>query len=92
MEKKRVMVRIEGLVQGVFFRGATRNAAVKEGVLGWVRNLPDGRVLAVFEGDAEAVDRMISWCRKGSSASRVDRVEVLEEDFNNEFDRFNIRH
>lgn len=91
MGKKRVHVWIEGRVQGVFFRAFTRDAALGMGVNGWVRNLRDGRVEAVFEGDEEAVDRMIAWCRQeGSPHSRVDHVEVREEEFQGEFSRFEI--
>jgi acylphosphatase len=79
MSNKRTHVWITGRVQGVFFRAYTRDAAQKEGVAGWVRNLPDGRVEAVFEGDSAKVDRMVAWCREGSPLSRVDHLEVKEE-------------
>jgi acylphosphatase len=92
MEKKRVAVRIEGLVQGVCFRASTKEAALGEGVRGWVKNLPDGRVQALFEGYADAVDRMVLWCNKGNSYSRVKRVEVLEEEYRGDFSRFEIRY
>jgi len=92
MEKKRVHVWIKGRVQGVFFRAYTRDAAVREEVTGWVRNIPDGRVEAVFEGDAERVDRMVVWCHKGSPLSRVDHVESQEEPYRSDFDRFEITH
>lgn len=91
MGKKRVRVWIEGRVQGVSFRYYTRDAAHREGVCGWVRNLADGRVEAVFEGDAESVDRMVSWCRIGSPGSRVDRVTVEEETPQEEPGGFRIR-
>lgn len=89
--KKRVHVWIDGRVQGVFFRAYMRDMANKEGVFGWVRNLPDGRVEAVFEGEADAVDRMIAWCHRGSPLSRVDDVIVQEEIFQDEFSSFIIR-
>lgn len=91
MRKKRVHVWIDGRVQGVFFRAYMRDAAVKEGVTGWVKNLPDGRVEAVMEGDTEAVDKMVAWCHKGSPLSRVDDVVVEEELFKDEFSDFIIR-
>lgn len=90
MEKKRVRVLIKGRVQGVFFRAYTRDAATLEGLAGWVRNLPDGRVEAVFEGDAESVERMVAWCRQGSPLSRVERVEVHEEVYEGTHHRFEI--
>lgn len=92
MANKRVRVRITGRVQGVFFRAYTRDAAIGESVSGWVMNLPDGRVEAVFEGEENAVDRMIQWCHNGSPMSRVDRVDVIEEHFQNEFNRFEVRY
>ena len=92
MAKRRVRVWITGRVQGVFFRAYTRDAAQQAGVSGWVRNLRDGRVEAVFEGDAEQVSKMVAWCREGSPVSRVDDVEVREEDFTGEFNTFTITH
>jgi len=91
MEKKRVHVWISGRVQGVFYRAYTQDAARTHGVNGWVRNLPDGRVEAVFEGDARAVDAMVQWCHRGSPMSRVDRVEVQEEPYQGEFSDFGVR-
>ncbi|MFZ0927908.1 MAG: acylphosphatase [Syntrophobacteraceae bacterium] len=93
MKKHRAHVWITGRVQGVFFRAYTRDAAHRIGVTGWVRNLPDGRVEAVLEGEADKVEKMIEWCREGSPMSRVDRVEVLEEVYTGDFDRLEIaRH
>ena len=92
MKKRRAHVWITGRVQGVFFRAYTRDAAQLIGVAGWVRNLPDGRVEAVFEGEADKVEKMMEWCREGSPMSRVDRVEVLEEVYTGDFDRFVITH
>ncbi|NPA48570.1 MAG: acylphosphatase [Thermodesulfobacteria bacterium] len=92
MGKKRVHVYISGLVQGVWFRAHTKEEADRLGVKGWVRNLPDGRVEAVFEGDEEAVDEMVRWCHKGSPQSRVEKVEVIEEPYQGEFEDFRIRY
>ncbi len=92
MKKRRVQVRITGRVQGVFFRAYTRDAAEQIGVAGWVRNLPDGSVEAIFEGDAIKIDAMIEWCHEGSPLGRVERVEVLEEVYAGDFDRFTISH
>jgi acylphosphatase len=76
----RVHVWIAGRVQGVAFRAYTIDEAKLRGVAGWVRNLPDGRVEAVFEGDKAAVEAMIAWCRKGPPAARVSSVEVEWEE------------
>lgn len=69
---------VRGHVQGVFFRDSCRREAAREGVAGWVRNQPDGSVAAHFEGSAQAVERLVSWCRQGPPRARVDRVEVHE--------------
>ncbi|MFJ5886198.1 acylphosphatase [Kitasatospora cineracea] len=77
MIRRRVLV--SGTVQGVFFRDSCRRAAAEAGVTGWVRNLPDGRVEAVFEGDPAPVERMVAWTGHGPSRAVVERVEVVEE-------------
>ncbi len=92
MKKRRAHVWITGRVQGVFFRAYTRDAAQLIGVTGWVRNLPDGRVEAVFEGEADKVERMIEWCYEGSPLGRVHRVEVLDEVYTGDFDRLMVTH
>jgi acylphosphatase len=66
-------------VQGVFFRDDCRREANAAGVSGWVSNRIDGRVEAVFEGEPEAVDRLVSWCRSGPPAARVSGIEVESE-------------
>jgi acylphosphatase len=92
MKKRRVRVRISGRVQGVFYRAYTHEAAQLIGVTGWVRNLIDGRVEAVFEGKAENVGKMIEWCYDGSPMSRVDHIEVFEEVYSGEFTELEITH
>jgi acylphosphatase len=82
---------VSGKVQGVYFRDTTRNRAAEHGVDGWVRNLPDGRVEAVFEGDEAAVDAMIEFCHEGSPAARVDGVEVEDADDRGPFEGFEVR-
>jgi acylphosphatase len=66
-------------VQNVWFRDACRREAVTRGVEGWVRNLADGRVEAVFEGPTEAVDAVLAWCYDGPPRAQVARVEVFDE-------------
>jgi acylphosphatase len=76
----RVRVFVRGRVQGVWFRELCREQAVALGAAGWVRNLADGRVEAVFEGPDAAVTRMVAWCHDGPSRARVDGVEVQHEE------------
>ena len=75
----RYRVLVSGRVQGVFFRDTCRRVAEEHGVAGWVRNLPDGRVEAVFEGLPEAVDALVAWCHEGPPRARVRSVERLDE-------------
>jgi acylphosphatase len=75
----RYRVLISGRVQGVFFRDTCRRLAMEHGVSGWVRNLPDGRVEAVFEGPAEDVRRLVEWTRHGPRLAMVDHVAVEAE-------------
>jgi acylphosphatase len=86
--KVRTNVKISGMVQGVFFRAYTRDKAVSLGVTGWVRNLHDGRVEGLFEGDEPAVSQLIAWCRKGPPSARVTDVEVEWSEYSGEFDAF----
>lgn len=76
--RRRVVV--HGQVQGVFFRDSTRREAHSAGLAGWVRNCPDGTVEAVFEGDADAVERLVRWMHEGPRGADVERVEVAEEE------------
>ena len=64
----------------MFYRDTCRRRAEEEGVSGWVRNLPDGRVEAVFEGEEGAVDRLIKWCHEGTDWAAIESVEVFGED------------
>jgi acylphosphatase len=84
-------VTVSGKVQGVGFRWAVEDEARDLGVTGWVRNLPDGRVEAVFEGDRESVERMVEFCRRGPAAARVDDLQATREEHSGEFDGFSIR-
>ncbi len=90
--QRRVRIRISGRVQGVFFRAYTQEEALKLGLAGWVRNLPDGSVEAMVEGDAARVERMIAWCNSGSPQSAVSHVQVQEEQPSGEFTDFTIRY
>ena len=76
MGRTRAHVFVSGRVQGVYFRATTRDEAREAGVDGWVRNLADGRVEAVFEGPEDAVGSVVAFCREGSPAAQVEDVEV----------------
>ena len=76
--RRRVIV--DGRVQGVFFRDTCARLARQAGVAGWVHNRDDGRVEAVFEGEPDAVERLVDWCREGPRGAHVDAVEVTDEE------------
>jgi acylphosphatase len=90
MDNIRVRLFIGGRVQGVWFRDSTRHEALRLGVTGWARNVPDGRVEVLAEGPAEKVRSLIDWCHLGPPLARVDRVEESLEEWNGEFKSFNI--
>ena len=78
-DRVRAHVWVSGRVQGVYFRAYAEDEAAFRKIDGWIRNAPDGRVEAVFEGDRPAVDAMITWCHRGSPASQVTDVKVSSE-------------
>ncbi|WP_201304914.1 acylphosphatase [Streptomyces sp. GS7] len=78
MVRKHVIV--SGRVQGVFFRDTCRQTALEYGVSGWVRNLPDGNVEAVFEGDEDRVAQLVDWAHQGPPSAAVAKVEVRDEE------------
>jgi acylphosphatase len=88
----RAHVTIEGRVQGVFFRASTRDEARKLGVRGWVRNLPNGDVEALFEGDKASVTQMLAWCYKGSPYAVVHKVNVTYEPYVGDQESFLVTH
>ncbi|MFB6266098.1 MAG: acylphosphatase [Halodesulfurarchaeum sp.] len=79
-DRVRAHVFVSGKVQGVFYRANTREQAQERGIDGWVRNLDDGRVEAVFEGPESDVEKMVEWCHEGSPAARVEDVAVEYEE------------
>jgi acylphosphatase len=79
-ETVRRRVVAHGRVQGVFFRDTARREAEGRGVAGWARNRPDGAFEAVFEGEPQAVARMVSFCERGPRGAEVDRVETSDEE------------
>ncbi len=90
MTKTRAHIYVTGKVQGVFFRQNTKRQAQSREVCGWVSNLPDGRVEAVFEGEEESVKKVVDYCRHGPSFAKVENVEVAYEDYKGEFSNFSI--
>jgi len=90
MEKQRVHIFISGKVQGVFFRQALKVIAKKNNVVGWVRNLPDKRVETILEGDSKSVNLVVEWAKIGPANSRVDDIQISNEEFRNEFSMFEV--
>ena len=88
----RTHVIFHGRVQGVWFRASTRDIATKERVRGWVRNLPDGSVEAIFEGSEEAVAKVLTECRNMPPPAKVDSVDVERSESSDEFSGFVIRY
>ena len=78
MIRRRVVV--HGHVQGVFFRDSAQRLARRSGIRGWIENRGDGSVEAVFEGEADAVERLVDFCRRGPRGAQVESVDVSEED------------
>ncbi len=92
MDRARAHLFIEGRVQGVFYRAFTRTLATRFGLNGWVRNLYDGRVEAVFEGNRELIEQAILECKKGPPGSYVQDVDVTFEVYSGEQKGFEIRY
>ena len=90
MSKQRIRIFVTGKVQGVFFRQALKVMAIKNDVYGWVRNLKDGRVEAILEGEDEKVSRLIEWSHGGPANARVEDVEIINEDYVGEFTKFEV--
>ena len=88
---ERAYVRISGRVQGVFFRDATRQKAEDLTLAGWVQNLPDGRVEAVFEGHPDRVKEMLRWCEEGPRQASVENVDTDIEDAAGDLSGFEVR-
>ena len=89
---KRIHVYISGKVQGVFFRAETHRAAMGFKLTGWVRNMDDGRVEAVLEGEDSDVEKMIEWCKTGPPSARVENITTSEEQYTGSFHDFSIKH
>ena len=90
--KAKAHLYISGRVQGVYYRGFTLEVAESLGLKGWVRNLPDRRVEAVFEGDRDLIEKAILTCKQGPTASRVTDIDIEWEDRLEDFKEFDIRY
>ncbi len=90
MSKQCVRIFVTGKVQGVFFRQTLKVMAKKNDVFGWVKNLKDGRVEAVLEGEGEKINRLIEWAHGGPANARVEDVEIRNENFTKEFSKFDV--
>lgn len=90
-DKERAHVYISGDVQGVAFRDSTRQKAEELDLNGWVKNMPDGRVEALFEGPANAVQEMLDWCKEGPSQATVEDVDAEHESSEEDPEGFEVR-
>ena len=90
MAKQRIHLFIKGKVQGVFFRQTTKVTAEKKNVTGWVKNLHDGRVEAILEGNDVEVSEVVEWCHAGPVNAVVDDVKIVTELYKGEFSKFDI--
>ena len=89
--QERAHVYVSGDVQGVFYRDSTRQKARQLGLSGWVKNLPDGRVEALFEGPSEKIREMVRWCEQGPPHAAVENVDVEFDSARQDFSRFEVR-
>ena len=90
--KTNVHVKISGRVQGVWFRANTKQKAEQLGVVGWVKNTPDGCVEAIFEGEEKLVKEMLEWCNHGPPLAKIDNVEIKNQNPTDAFDEFSIKY
>jgi len=92
MVQKQIHIFVTGRVQGVFFRQSTKVMAIKNNAKGWVRNLDDGRVEIVAQGETQDIDNLAHWCKTGPANSRVDEFELSEENISDKFETFEVRY
>jgi len=92
MVQKQIHIFVIGRVQGVFFRQSTKVMAIKNNVNGWVRNLDDGRVEILAQGETQDINNLTQWCKIGPANSRVDEFELSEETITDEFENFEVRY
>lgn len=92
MDMARVHLFIEGRVQGVFYRAFTRDVAARLGINGWVKNLYDGRVEAVFEGNSSLIEKAVNECKKGPHGSLIKEINIFREEYSGELKGFEIKY
>jgi acylphosphatase len=92
MAKARLHIEVYGIVQGVFFRSSAEEKGSNLGVTGWVKNRRDGSVEILAEGEKEALEALLEWCRKGPPGSRVNKVDHSWEGFKGEFSSFYVTY
>ncbi len=90
MVKQRIRIFVTGKVQGVFFRQALKVMAKKNNVFGWVKNLNDGKVETILEGEDVDVSAIVEWCHAGPANARVEDIEIKNEKFKGEFSKFDV--
>ncbi|MHA7733093.1 acylphosphatase [Nitrosopumilus sp. S6] len=90
MSNQRIRLFVTGRVQGVFFRQTLKTRAIQNDVFGWVKNLKDGRVEAILEGNEENVNRLIEWAHAGPANAIVEDIEIRNEEFTGEFSKFDV--
>jgi acylphosphatase len=89
--KSRSHIFVSGKVQGVFFRENTREKAAEFGLNGFIRNLQNGKVEAIFEGEKEKIEKIIQWIKKGPETTQVENIEINWQNYKGEFKNFEIR-
>jgi len=89
---KRVHIFISGIVQGIFFRSNIKERANKLNLKGFVKNLSNGKVEAVFEGKEENINEILKFCKKGPQGAKIKDIEIREEKVSNEFNSFEVRY
>ncbi|MDQ6723762.1 MAG: acylphosphatase [Thermoproteota archaeon] len=90
MDYFRIHIFVTGKVQGVYFRQNTVYNAQELNISGWIRNLKDGRVEAVFEGEKVSIHKLLDWCRDGPKNAIVENIEIINEPYKNEYSDFQI--
>ena len=90
MSHQRVRLFVTGRVQGVFFRQSLKAKSIQNDVFGWVKNLQDGRVECLLEGNEENISVLVKWAHDGPANAIVENVEIHNEKFDNEFTKFDV--
>ena len=90
MSNQRIRIFVTGKVQGVFFRQTLKVMAKKNNIFGWVKNLEDGRVETILEGNEEKLGKLVEWIHGGPANARVENVEIHNEKFTAEFMKFDV--